>query len=223
MSSFRYTPEMVQFILDHNKGTPQNELARLFNERFGTDRTGDNMKSFRSRHKLNSGLTGYFPKGNVPMNKGKKWDEYMSREAQERARSTTFKKGLVPHNTYPVGTEILDADGYIKVKVTDRYSGSKSRWKNWKHKQRMVWEEHNGPIPKGHNIIFLDGDPGNCDISNLACVSLAENARLNQRKYRIDGEPELTQAGISIVRIDEKIRERNKKNQRKNQKKKQKK
>lgn len=215
---------MVQFILDHNKGTPQNELARLFNERFGTDRTGDNMKSFRSNHKLDSGLTGQFRKGQQSWNKGKKWDDFMSKEAQANSRKTCFKKGQLPGNTYPVGAERITKDGYVQVKVTDEFNGKNglSR-KNWVLKQRLVWEEHHGPIPKDHIIIFLDGNIQNFDIDNLACISMAENARLNQRKYRIDGEPELTQAGISIVRIDEKIRERNKKNQRENQQKKQKK
>lgn len=210
MSSFRYTPEMVQFIIDHNQGTPQNELARLFNERFGTDRTGDNMKSFRNRHKLNSGLTGQFKKGQESWTKGKKWDEYMSREGQENSRKTCFKPGRKTHNVLPVGTELVDSDGYLKIKVTDRYSG-RYRWKNWKHKQRLVWEEHNGPVPEGHNIIFLDGDRTNCDISNLACVSLAENAILNNKKFRIDEHPELTQAGVSVVKIQERIKRRNQK------------
>lgn len=202
---------MVQFIIDHNQGTPQNELARLFNERFGTDRTGYHMTAFRGNHKLDSGLTGQFRKGQKSWNKGKKWDDYVSKEGQANSRKTCFKKGQLPHNTLPVGTELADASGYISVKVTDRYSGSKSRWKNWKYKHRMVWEEHNGPIPKGHNIIFLDGDSGNCDISNLACVSLAENAILNNRKFRIDEHPELTQAGVSVVKIQERIKRRNQK------------
>lgn len=36
--------------------------------------------------------------------------------------------------------------------------------------QRMVWEMHNGKVPKKHYIIHLDGDNTNCRIENLACV-----------------------------------------------------
>ena len=35
----------------------------------------------------------------------------------------------------------------------------------------VIWEQHNGSKPRNSAIIFLDGDPFNCDIDNLACVS----------------------------------------------------
>ena len=32
---------------------------------------------------------------------------------------------------------------------------------------RVIWEEHHGPIPDGHLIHHVDGDPGNNAVSNL--------------------------------------------------------
>lgn len=219
---FIHTDEMIEFIVEHNKGTSAKDLAEMFNERFGTNRTANDMKVFRRNHRLKSGLTGHFPKGHVPYTKGKKWDEYLSKEAQANSRKTCFRKGQLPQNTAPIGTEIVDRDGYTRVKVTDENGNGMSRF-NWKFKQRIIWEKHYGPIPDDHMIIFLDGDKSNLDISNLACVSQAENIRLNQYGFRFGDDPEMTKAGLSLIKIDEKIREGNKKNQRKNQKKKQKK
>lgn len=40
---------------------------------------------------------------------------------------------------------------------------------------RDVWEYHNGPVPSGMHIHHIDGDTGNNDIQNLACVSRADH------------------------------------------------
>lgn len=202
MKQFRYTDEMKQFIYDNNHLTPAKQLAEMFNARFGTDRTAQNMKTFRHNHKLNSGLTGRYGKGHVSANKGKKWDEFLSKGAQENCRKTCFKKGHIPYNRKPVGYERLTRDGFIEVKVSDIHHGDGLWYKDWKLKQRLIWEEAHGPIPEKHMIIFLDGDKSNFDIDNLACVSMSENARLNQRKMRFQGEPELTEACVNLVKLD---------------------
>lgn len=41
---------------------------------------------------------------------------------------------------------------------------------------RAVWEHHNGPIPSGHHIHHVDGDPGNNSIENLECVTPDQHA-----------------------------------------------
>ena len=64
----------------------------------------NNIKNFRSNNKLKSGLTGRFVKGQISWNKGKKWDDYMSKEGQANSRKTTFKKGNIPPNQRTVGS-----------------------------------------------------------------------------------------------------------------------
>lgn len=39
---------------------------------------------------------------------------------------------------------------------------------------RYTWEKHNGKIPKGKVIVFKDGNPRNCDIKNLLCLTRGE-------------------------------------------------
>ena len=41
---------------------------------------------------------------------------------------------------------------------------------NWMEKQRYIWEQVHGPIPKGHVVVFLDGNNRNFDIDNLYCM-----------------------------------------------------
>ena len=41
---------------------------------------------------------------------------------------------------------------------------------HWMPKGRWVWEQANGPIPEGHVVAYLDGDPSNLDLDNLECV-----------------------------------------------------
>lgn len=43
----------------------------------------------------------------------------------------------------------------------------------------VVWEEHNGPIPAGHQVSFKNGDKTDCRIENLFCLSTAEMTRRN--------------------------------------------
>lgn len=114
---------------------------------------------------------GMFKKGCAPPNKGKKWSEYMSKEMQENSRKTTFKKGNIPPNHRQVGSERITRDGYIEIKIQEPNV--------FKFKHRVIWEEHNGTIPKGHNIQFRDKNPLNCTIENLYMISRSKQINEN--------------------------------------------
>lgn len=154
----RYTKEQKEFLIANNYMTPSKDLAAMFNNRFGTNITASNIKTFRGNNHLNSGLTGRFEKGHIPDNKGKTWDDYMSKDAQARSRKTTFKKGNKPLNAVDIGEESMrysgskpDDLGYVHVKVCDGKGN-----KNWVPKQRVIYEQHYGPIPKGYKVIFAE-------------------------------------------------------------------
>ena len=106
-----------------------------------------------------------FPKGHIPANKGKK----VSQELYAKMQPTMFKKGRPSLNIRPVGAERVNVDGYIEVKVADP--------NKWRLKNRVIWEQHNGEIPKGYNIQFKDHNPLNCTIDNLYIISQAEQMR----------------------------------------------
>lgn len=138
------------------------------------------MHSSRPDH---GGRRTRFKKGQTPPNKGKKLSEFMSEESIGKIKKTQFKKGNIPHNHKPIGYERTTKDGYVEVKVRD---GEKQ--KNFELKHRLVWEKHNGKIPKGNNIQFKDGNRLNCKIDNLYMISRAEQVSKENTIHRYPSE-----------------------------------
>lgn len=106
-----------------------------------------------------------FQKGAMPANKGKK----MPPELYAKCAPTMFKKGRPSLNLRPVGSERVNRDGYIEVKVMEP--------NKWALKHRFIWEQCYGPIPKGCNIQFLDGNRQNCSLCNLYLISRADQLK----------------------------------------------
>jgi len=187
----KYTEEEKQFLKDFVPGHTHKEIWQAFNARFNTDVKVSQIKGYINNHKLNTGKTGCFPKGNVPHNKGVKGLHY--------SPASEFKKGNIPVNHRPVGSERITKDGYIEIKVAEP--------NRWKLKHRFVWEQKFGLVPKGHAILFKDQNKLNCNIDNLTLVTRAELARLNQNNLLFK-DPELTLTGVNIVRVMVKVSER---------------
>lgn len=104
----------------------------------------------------------------------------------------------------PVGSERVNGDGYVDVKIQDG-----KLQKNWKCKHRIIWEEANGPVPKGHVIIFADSNRLNVSLDNLILITQKELSVLNN-KGLISKDAELTKTGVIIVNVLLKIGERRK-------------
>lgn len=181
----KYPPEVRAFIAEHNKGKSAKELSDIIKSTFGVFYTTEQIKGYRARHHLNSGLTGCFEKGHTPHNKG-------SHTCYPGCVPTQFKKGNTPNNHRPVGSERINRDGYRERKVAEPNV--------WRAVHVITWEAVNGPVPKGHVVIFKDSDRMNCDISNLLPVTRAELARMNQR-HLISTDPHLTEVGQNIARL----------------------
>lgn len=202
MAGERFTEEERQFILEHYKGTPNQELTKMFNEKFNSNRPVHSIKCFKKNNKLDSGLDGRFKPGCTPPTKGRKWSEYMPEKSQENSRKTQFKKGNVPPNLKPAGTERISVDGYYEVKVPGK--------KKWMQKARLVWERHHGEIPRNHIIIHKNGDSLDDRIENLELLSRRELLQLNRDKMMKKGA-ETNETAILIAKIKAKTAERKKK------------
>lgn len=126
----------------------------------------DSPNACRLRRGDNIGAEFRFKKGQVPPNKGVKGISY------EGSKPTQFKKGSKPANYRPVGTIRETRDGYLEIKVAEGMH-------KWRLLHRVVWERMNGPIPKGINLILLDGNPKNIKITNLSLVTKAQNMMRN--------------------------------------------
>ena len=186
--------EIKNFIVENRKGTGPKEMTELTNKKFGTKYTTNQIKAYYKNHKVSSGLNGRFTPGHTPFNKGKKgtggWEP------------TQFKKGHKAHNWVPIGTERINRDGYVDVKIQDG-----KLQKNWKGKHIIIWEQHNGSVPKGHGVIFGDGNNRNFDPDNLILVSRKQLLVLN-RNNLIQNDADLTKTAVIIADLYSKIYEK---------------
>lgn len=180
------------------KGRKCIEITQMINAKFGTNHTVTEIEGFKCRHHLKSGLDCTFKKGQVPANKGKKWNDYMAKEQQARARKTCFKKGNIPKQHRQVGEERITVDGYLEIKIAEP--------NKWVLKHRLVYEEAYGKIPKGMNLIFADGNKLNLELDNLLLVTDNELLRMN-RNNLIKEDKDLTKSGLALTKLMNKMYE----------------
>ena len=189
----KWTDEEKEYLASIVKGSTYKEITKQMNDKFEYNFSEEQIKGMMYRNKLTTGTGGYFKKGSTPWNKGLKG--YMG------ANKTSFKKGTIPPNQVPIGTESITKGGYIKVKVGEP--------NKWKLKQRYIYEQHYGEIPKDCNVIFADKNIRNFDINNLVLVSKAEMLILNKNKLIFE-DKELTKVGVNIAKVIDKAKKRSK-------------
>ena len=131
----------------------------------------------RLRREDNPGIAYRFGPGHVPANKGLRRPGF----APGRMKDTQFKpgsrQGKAARNWKPVGTILMDPDGYLRIKVREAKPGEASGFGNvlvWPLMQRHVWEQAHGPIPSGHVIAFRNGDKRDVRLENLELISRTE-------------------------------------------------
>ena len=198
MSRKLFTEEQEKYLKEIYLDKFNQDIADMINEKFSTNFNVGHIIRAKYRLGLKSGYIktrpnkGQFVKGQKPI--------YILPKGTRLSPNTEFKKGNKPHNWKPLGSErICSKDGYILVKVADG-----QLQKNWKAKHKVIWEEHNGPIPKGHAVVFLDRDITNVNIENLALVTRSELLIINRQKLMTQ-DRELSKSGIMIAKLHEKI------------------
>ena len=111
-----------------------------------------------------------FRKGQASWNRGMKGIRMSPR--------TEFKKGNKPAST--------KHDGAITIRNRNQtpYQYIRISECNWRLLHRKVWEDANGPIPRGHVIRFKNGDTLDVRLENLECISRSEHAMRNQNREK---------------------------------------
>lgn len=170
-----WTQQENEYLLQHYPDTLTDNIAKLL----GRSRTSVNGQAYKlGLHKSESfklseqsgrltgrqGMPTRFKKGHTPANKGKKMPE----ELYEKCSVTMFRKGNIPKNHKPVGTISIRGNHkreqhYLYIKLAEP--------NKWEFLHRHVWEKANGPIPKGMNLVFKDGNQNNCSLDNLELIS----------------------------------------------------
>lgn len=174
-----FSAEVVDYLAEIVDGRLADELADMINAKFGTNYTPDQIRSLKKNHHLKSNIDTRFLPGSA--NK-KAW----FKKGVHQSPATEFKKGHVCVNLAQVGD--------VKPRIDDR--GKQLLWiktqatgrpqRDWMPYHRYLWEQANGPIPAGMCITFLDGNPMNCDIKNLMCVSKSSITYINRKRLRND-------------------------------------
>jgi len=122
---------------------------------------------------------GQFKPGHKPFNAGRKIEHFMSAEGIANSSRTRFQPG-VERETSPTYRQ----PGFEMLRSPDK-TGRRYWWikphdgRRMMPKHRYIWEQAHGPIPKGMNIQFKDGDTTNCVLDNLYLISRAAQLRKN--------------------------------------------
>lgn len=132
----------------------------------------DSLAACRLRRGDNSGASFRFPKGHTPWNKGMKGLNLGGKETQFKPG---HRGGRALEVYRHVGTERISKDGYIERKINDDLPLQK----RWRAVHIINWEAVNGPLPKGHALVFKDGNKQNTDVENIELLSRAELMRRN--------------------------------------------
>lgn len=194
MSKHFWTNEQLQFLREQYPKFPRSELLIKVNAHFNLEITLKQLEACFKNHKIYCGRSGQFKKGQPTWNKGMKG-------LRTGGEAGWFKKGQMPTNYRPVGSERINLDDYIEIKVKDP--------RTWRLKHRYVWEQANGPIPKSHVVIFLDQNKMNCTLDNLAIIPRAKLARMCQNGLFFN-QAESTKVGMILADVYTKVGERKK-------------
>lgn len=165
----KYTTEQDEWILANSFGRPRNELCRDFNLRFGEHRTARALSQHARKIGADAGVnTGRFRKGRQSENKSKAWSDFMSEDAQARARRGWYQPGQAPHNMRALLDERISRCGYREIKVN--YFRRHKPNDQWISMARFVYEREHGPQPEGMRYVHINGDILDDRAENIAQV-----------------------------------------------------
>ncbi|MGI4938751.1 MAG: HNH endonuclease signature motif containing protein [Janthinobacterium lividum] len=98
---------------------------------------------------------------------GRSVEMVWNKASKLRLKKADLGEGKVRrHRVAKAGDIRWDVKGHYRVKVEGR------RW--WPLLHHENWIAVHGPIPPKHCVLFKDGDPRNCEISNLECLPLKD-------------------------------------------------
>lgn len=173
----KYTAEEDEFLRVNARDMSREELAAAFNKKYGTEVTAGAIMQRCHLKGWKSCDDGKFKNGSVPWEKTKGGrGEYVKK--LKGGNSTSFMKGNIPENTYPVGTVTTRSRGVPMIK-TDQ---------GWKRCNRYLWEQAHGKIPEGYVVISVDGNKYEKDINKLRLISNQTLTVLMHNRWCGNGE-----------------------------------
>ncbi len=198
------------FSSDKVKGKTYKEIADLYNKEFGMNASKTIVAKFMRKHNMGN----VFIYSDEQLNFIKEcYLKYGTKEATKlfnkkfnMTKSMSQISAIAKKNGWHVDTSVreniwancLDRSkevGSIRKNKSGRFFIKVEGYKKYQEAGRAVWEKHNGKIPKGNVILYLDNDPSNYDINNLAMISRKRLTELQGFGMKsIDAE--ITKTGI---------------------------
>lgn len=156
------TDEQAEYLISIIPGRKSDEVRQMMNEKYDLNLTLAQIRAWKKNHKTPSGYDTRWRKGQESWNKGRK--------GIHGSNAGTFKKGHESFNKVPIGTVVKrkstkNGAYYLWIKTRDGNLNN-----NFEPLHHYVWEQANGPVPDGYVLVFRDGNPENCDLSNLKPV-----------------------------------------------------
>lgn len=195
----RWTPERTAWFRAFVPGHTESEISAEHERVFGAPLSKGQIGNAKTKLGVRSGTHGgRFQKG---CDGGFKSEEHR-RKFMEAGRATRFKKGqlngIAAQREQPVGSERVNKDGYVEVKVAEGLQSSPTS--NFRPKHHVVYEQAYGSIPRGCNVVFADGDKRNFDPSNLVVVPRGLWATIS-RKHIAYWDAESLGTAMNIARL----------------------
>lgn len=190
----RWTTEEKEYLGEITPGRHYKEILDLMNKKFEYKFRLKQIEKAIFRFGYKTGIDTKYQKGHEPWSKGTK--------GLIKPNKTSFQKGCKPWNEKEIGSEKINSDGYVEVKI--------DKSNKWKLKQRVMYEKyHNVKLMPDDVVIFADKNKLNFEKDNLILVSKKKLLTMNKNNL-IFNDKELTKTGVNIAELMIKINEREK-------------
>ena len=170
-----WTPEVVRWFREFARDHLWDEVSAECERLWGFAPTRSEVQNARQKFGAPCSIhdAGRFKPGNVPMNKGRTWSEWMPEESAERASRTWFAKGEVRGAAAERDRGLLGErdtkDGYREVRVDPR--GAKHTMERWIPLGAFNWMQANGrDWPDGCRCVHADRDRTNDSADNIVPI-----------------------------------------------------
>ena len=231
--NYYFTEEQMQWLKD-NYGCTYKELTDRFNEKFGTNYIWSReeyspierlcKRMGLSRYNTNYGYTAeedewlkeYAPRfsnawlsENIESVSGRKHSEdsikiHIREWLDIRKGNGGIREDTIQTYKKPIGSICSWGNTQVRIKIQDTGDDKK----DWYPYGRYVYEQYYGiKLPKDVQVIHLDGDNINFDISNLEPVTRSEHITLGKNGWHCKGE--ITRTGIKYAKLKNILKQAN--------------
>lgn len=166
-----FTSEEIEIIKKYYPDNGSAKTAEVINDILRTNRTAQSVLAAANKHGI------------------KVSKDYL------RSKNQIAGKNMSKLITRPSGTVRKEQknNGYVyRMKTADG---------RWQTAGKVIWEQANGPIPKGFKLIYLDGDNSNYQLDNLYLADYKTQYQVIRNKHYKSGDPEIVKSIIKFYEL----------------------